>query len=170
MWNGEPPEQSDDHAEAQGQPDAVNADRDCAAHVARADAAGHRGGGRVGEKNHQANGSLQDRAGDGEPGQRGLAEVADHGGVGEKEERFGDEGAKRGDGEAQDLAVDGPPGQECSHSTSLGAAAGGGASPTKRGFDTAARCARRRLNQRWGGPLRMAAARPATELESSARP
>ena len=42
-----------------------------------------------------------------EAGEGRRAEVADHGGVGEQEQRLGDERAERGDGEAQDLAIDG---------------------------------------------------------------
>ena len=43
--------------------------------------------------------------GDAEPGQLRRAEVADDRGVGEQEQRLGDEGAERGDGEPEDLAV-----------------------------------------------------------------
>ena len=46
-----------------------------------------------------------DRAGDAERGELCGAEMADDRGVGEQEDRLGDQGGERGDGEPGDLAV-----------------------------------------------------------------
>ena len=63
------------------------------------------GGGAVGEEDAQADDGLEDDRGDAEAGELGRAEVADDRGVGEQEERLGDEREEGRDGEAQDLAV-----------------------------------------------------------------
>ena len=79
-----------------------------AALVAGAEPAGDGRCGAVGEKDHQADDRLQHRAGQAEAGQGSRAEVADHGGVGEQEQRLSDERPEGGDREAKDFAVHGP--------------------------------------------------------------
>ena len=94
---------ADDHR----QPDAVDALGERAAQVAGAEVARDAGGGAVGEEDAQADDGLQDDRRDAEAGELGGAEVTDDRGVGEQEERLGDEGEEGRDGQAQDLAVDG---------------------------------------------------------------
>ena len=63
-------------------------------------------GGAVGEEDAEADDGLQDHGRDAEPGELRRAEVSDDRGVGEQEQRLGDEGEERGDGQAEDLPVD----------------------------------------------------------------
>ena len=56
-------------------------------------------------KTHRSTRRRQQRPGDAESGQRRGAEVADDRRVGEQEQRLGDQGAERGDGEPEDLPV-----------------------------------------------------------------
>ncbi len=101
---GDGRDDTDDHRE----PQAVDALGERAAQVAGAEVAGHAGGGAVGEEDAQADRGLQDDRRDAEAGELGRAEVADDRGVGEQEDRLGDEGEEGRDREAQDLAVDWP--------------------------------------------------------------
>ena len=93
------------HADDQGQPDAVDALGDRGPQVAGADPAGDGGRGAVGEEDADRDGRREQRAGDAEPGQLRGAEVTDDGRVDEQEQRLGDEGAEGGDGEPEDLPV-----------------------------------------------------------------
>ena len=79
--------------------------RERATGVPGADLAGHRGGGAVGQEDAQADQRAEHRRGDAEGGQLRRAEVTDDGGVGEQEERLGDQGEEGGDGQSQDLPV-----------------------------------------------------------------
>ena len=99
------PSDRGDDADDDGQPDPVDALGEGTAPVAGAEPAGHAGGGAVGEEDAQPDDGLEDDGGDAEPGQRGGAEVADDGGVGEQEHRLGDQGEERGDGQPHDLPV-----------------------------------------------------------------
>ena len=67
---------------------------------------GRRCGGAVGEEDAEPDGGLEHDGGDAEPGQLRRAEVADDGGVGEQEQRLGDQRQEGGEGQAQDLAVE----------------------------------------------------------------
>ena len=87
------------------QPESVDALRQRAAGVPGADLAGHRGGGAVGQEDAQADERAEDRRGDAEGGQLAGAEVAHDGGVGEQEERLGDQGEEGRHGQPQDLPV-----------------------------------------------------------------
>jgi hypothetical protein len=73
--------------------------------VSRSEVAGDAGGGAVGQEDAQPDDRLEDDRGDAEARELGRAEVADDGGVGQQEERFGDEREEGRDGQAQDLAV-----------------------------------------------------------------
>ena len=100
---GDGGDDADDHRE----PQAVDALGERTAEVAGAEVARHAGGGAVGEEDAQADRGLQDDRRDAEAGELGGAEVADDRGVGEQEDRLGDERQEGRDGESQDLAVDG---------------------------------------------------------------
>ena len=63
------------------------------------------GRGAVGEEDAETDQRLQHGGRDAEAGQLAGAEVADHRGVAEEEQRFGDQREKGGDGEPPDLAV-----------------------------------------------------------------
>ena len=104
---GEPPRDGEHDAEPERQPEPVDAGRHRAAAVAGAHASRHRGRRRVGEEHHEPDDRLQDRAREPEPRERRRPEVADHRGVGEQEQRLGDQRPERGHGEPQDVAVDG---------------------------------------------------------------
>ena len=99
------PTDGGDRADEDGQPDPVDALAQRAAEVAGADVPGHGRGGAVGEEDAQADRGLEHRAGDAEAGQLRGAEVADEGGVGEQEERLGDQREEGRDGEAEDRTV-----------------------------------------------------------------
>lgn len=103
--------------------------------ITGAEPTGHRGGGAVGEEDAQADDRLHDGAGDAEPGQLGGAEVADDGGIGEQEERLGDERQEGGHGQPEDLGVVGgrPDTGACRHPSSLGGEPTGGGTPGVRG-------------------------------------
>ena len=88
-----------------GQPEAVDALGEGAAQVAGAEVPGDARGGAVGEEDAQPDRGLQHHGGDAEAGELGGAEMADDRGVGEQEERLGDQGQERRDGQPQDLAV-----------------------------------------------------------------
>ena len=75
--------------------------------VAGPEQAGHRRRGAVGQEDEDGVADQQDAAGDGQPGQRLGPEVAHHGGVGQDVERLGRQRGEGGDGEPEDLAVDG---------------------------------------------------------------
>jgi hypothetical protein len=77
--------------------------------VASTEESGHRRRRAVGEEVEDEERGGEDRAGDGEPPELGRAQVPDDRGVDEDVERFGRQGAERGDGEPQDLPVV-PPG------------------------------------------------------------
>ena len=94
-----------DRADDDGEPDAVDALGEGGPEVAGAEVAGDAGGGAVGEEDAQPDDRLEDDRGDAEAGELGGAEVADDGGVGEQEERLGDEREEGRHGQAQDLAV-----------------------------------------------------------------
>jgi hypothetical protein len=66
---------------------------------------GHARGRAEGEEDAQPDDGLEDDRGDAEAGELRGAEVADDSGVGEQEERLGDEREEGGDGQAQDLAI-----------------------------------------------------------------
>ena len=87
------------------QPDPVDALGQRAPGVAGAEVAGDARGGAVGEEHAEPDGGLQHHGGDAEPGQRGGAEVADDGRVGEQEQRLGGQRQERGDREPEDLPV-----------------------------------------------------------------
>ena len=95
----------DDQADRDGQPDPVDPLGEGAAQVAGAEVAGDARGGAVGEEDAEPDRGLQHDGGDAEPGQLGGAEVADDGGVGQQEERLGDQGQERRDGQPEDLPV-----------------------------------------------------------------
>ncbi len=95
-------------AERDGEPGAVDAEGQRAAEVARSEPAGHAGGGAVGEEDAQPDRGLQHRGRDAEPGELRGAEMADHRGVGEQEERLGHERQEGRDGQPHDLAVVAP--------------------------------------------------------------
>ena len=94
-----------DRADEHGEPDPVDALAQRAPQVAGANVAGHGRGGAVGEEHAEPDRRLQHGTGDAEAGQLRGAEVADEGGVGEQEERLGDQGEERRDGQPEDLAV-----------------------------------------------------------------
>jgi hypothetical protein len=94
-----------DRAQGDGEPGAVDAPGDGTGTIARAELAGDDGGGAVGEEDEDVGGGQQDGAGDAETGQRLDAEAPDDGGVGEEEQRLGDQGEEGRDGQAQHLAV-----------------------------------------------------------------
>lgn len=78
-----------------------------AAAVTGAECTRHRRRGRVGEEDQEARHRLQDRARHPDGGEWCRAQVPDECGVGQQEERFDDERAECGQGEADDVAVDG---------------------------------------------------------------
>ncbi len=94
-------ERQADHrdGEDQRQPDAVDALLDRGPLVTGADPAGDGGGGRVGEEDEDVDQGGEHRGGDAEPRELRCAQVSDDRGVGHQEERFGDQGAERGDRE-----------------------------------------------------------------------
>ena len=96
---------SQQDAEQQREPQAVDALGERRAQVARAQLPRHRGGRAVGEEDADRHGRGQQRAGDAEPGELGSAEVADDRRVGQQEQRLGDQGGEGGPGEPQDLPV-----------------------------------------------------------------
>jgi hypothetical protein len=59
----------------------------------------------VGEEDAQEDGVEQHRRRDAEPGELLGAQMSDDRAVGEQEERLGEQGAERGQGESHDLAV-----------------------------------------------------------------
>ena len=89
------------------EPDAVDALGEGGAQVSGAEVARDARSGAVGEEDAEADHRLEDHRRDAEAGELGGAEVTHDGGVGEQEERLGDEGEERRDREAQDLPVDG---------------------------------------------------------------
>ncbi len=101
----EHPGHGDQRADQHRQPDPVDALGECAPEVAGPEQAGHRGGGAVGEEDAEPDRGLEHDRRYAQPGQRLGAEVADDGGVGEQEERLGDEGEEGRDRQAHDLAV-----------------------------------------------------------------
>ena len=92
----------------QRQPDPVDALGERAAQVAGAEAPGHRGRGAVGQEDAQPDERLEHGRSDAEAGQLGGAEVADDGGVGEQEQRLGDQGHEGRQGQPPDLPVVAP--------------------------------------------------------------
>ena len=94
-------------AEDEREPGAVEAGGDGGGAGAGAEVAGDQGGAPVGEEDENACRCEQDRAGDAQSGEGGGAEVADDGGVGEQEERFGDEREERWNREPQHLPMEG---------------------------------------------------------------
>ncbi len=115
---GDRPERADDRrrgrqqhhekhdADAEREPEAVDARGVRAGPVAGSEAARDGRGRGVGEEHEEADRRLEHRRGDAEPGEGIRPQMADHGRVGEHEQRLGDEGSERGHGEAQDVAVD----------------------------------------------------------------
>jgi hypothetical protein len=63
----------------------------------------------VREEDAQVDGHAEDLAGQAEPAERGRAEATDDRGVGEQEQRLGDERGERRDGQPEDPAVAGRP-------------------------------------------------------------
>ena len=96
-----------DHAARRGQPHALHRLVGGLALVAGAEQAGHRRGGAVGQEDEDGVADQQDAAGDGEPGQGLGPDVAHDGGVGQDVERLGRQRGEGGDGEPEDLPVDG---------------------------------------------------------------
>ena len=80
-----------DRADQHGEPQPVDALGERAAQVAGAEVAGDAAGGAVGEEDAQPDDGLQHDGGDAETGELRGAEVTDDGGVGEQEERLGDQ-------------------------------------------------------------------------------
>jgi hypothetical protein len=97
-----------DHADDHGQPEAVDALGEGTADVARPQPSRDAGRGAVGEEDADPDDGLQHDRGDAEAGELRGAEVADDGGVGEQEERLGDQRQEGRDGEPEDLPVLGP--------------------------------------------------------------
>ena len=83
-------------AERDREPDAVDAVLGRGALVARADVAGHRAGGRVGEEVEDPERGGEHDRGDRDAAERPGAEVTDDRGVGEQVQRLGDQRAERG--------------------------------------------------------------------------
>ena len=101
------PDDGDDRTESDREPEAVDPLGQGAAQVTGAQEAGDAAGRAVGQEDAEPDHGLQDRRGDAETGELRGAEVADDGGVGEQEERLGDQGQERRDRQSQDLAVAG---------------------------------------------------------------
>ena len=90
--------------EQQRQPDAVAPGGEGLGQLAVAHRPGHGRRGGVGEEHHQPNRRVQHGGCQSDAGQLGDAQVADDGGIGEQEQRLGDQGAEGRNGEAQDVA------------------------------------------------------------------
>ena len=103
------PRDGDHGADADREPEAVDALGDGTAQVAGADPARDAAGGAVGQEDAQADHRLEDGGRDAEAGERRGAEVADDRGVGEQEERLGDQREQRREREPEDLPVAGVP-------------------------------------------------------------
>jgi hypothetical protein len=103
---GEPAGHGKHQAETERQPEPVDAHRHCLPAVAGAEPARHGRGGAVGEEHHQPDDGLQHRAGQAETGQGNGAEVADHGRIGQQEQRLGHERPEGRHGQPEDLPVD----------------------------------------------------------------
>ena len=95
----------EEHAEAEGDPHSVHTDLPGAAQVLLAEGARHGGRDGVGEEVHEAHDRGDERGGDAHARKFCLAELADEGGVGEHEDRFGDERPEGGYGEREDAPV-----------------------------------------------------------------
>ena len=87
------------------QPQAVDPLREGGVAAAGSELPGDPGRGAVGEEDAETDEGLQHGARDPEAGQLPGAEVADHRGVAEEEERLGDQREEGGYGEPPDLAV-----------------------------------------------------------------
>ena len=94
-----------DGAQADGEPCAVDAGGDRAVAVAGPELARHDRRRAVGEEDEDVGGGEQHRARDTQAGELRGAEVTDDRGVGEEEERLGDEGQEGREGQPQDLTV-----------------------------------------------------------------
>jgi hypothetical protein len=104
-WCENQPGDREPDSEQQRQPHAVDAHRHGAPLVSRTPPPGGSRGRGVGQENHEADDRLQHGAGDSEARERFDAEVPDHGRIGQKEERLGDECPERGHRQAHDLAI-----------------------------------------------------------------
>ena len=117
LWREQRGRAGRDDADQHGEPEPVDALGERGAQVAGTELAGDRCRGPVREEDAEVDDGREGGAGDAERGQRRRAEVTDDRGVGEQEQRLGDQCAERGEGEAQDLAVvraaPGPAGVGC---------------------------------------------------------
>ena len=93
-------------ADEDGEPEPVDALGERAAQVAGAEVAGDAAGGAVGQEHAEPDDGLEHDGGDAEAGQLRRTEVADDRGVGEQEQRLGDQRQEGGERQAQDLAVE----------------------------------------------------------------
>ena len=91
--------------DAQPEPDPVDTLGVRASEVTRSRETGHRRGGAMGEEDAEEDRVEQHRRRNAEPGELLGAQVTDDRAVGEQEERFGEEGAERRQGQPQDLPV-----------------------------------------------------------------
>ena len=98
-------EHSQQGAEQQREPQAVDALGERRAQVTGTQPPRHRRGRAVGEEDADRHGRGQQRTGDAEPGELGSAEMTDDRRVGQQEQRLGDQGGEGGPGEPQDLPV-----------------------------------------------------------------
>ena len=95
----------EEHAEAEGDPHAVHTDLPGAAQVLLTEGARHGRRDGVGKEVHEAHDRGDERGGDAHAREFCFAELADESGVGEHEDRFGDERTEGGYGESEDAPV-----------------------------------------------------------------